>query len=112
MNLDSYLRNIIQEAVRSAIKEEMTVFYEKLETAARSHKDSSSEDRSLPDKHIIRPKEFAKMLSVSISTLYRMQQEGRLPPKIKFSHRAVGWVSTDLDEWLECNKIRLDVKKG
>ena len=104
MNLESHLRNIIHEAVSSAIKEEMTVLYKKLETAARSHKNTFSEARGLPDKRIIRPRELAKMLSLSVPTLYRMQQEGRLPQKIKFSHHAVGWLSTDIDEWLEQNK--------
>ena len=107
MNLESHLRNIIQEAVRSAIKEEMAVYYEKLETAVRSHKNSSHKARGLPDKRIIRPKEFAKMLSVSITTLYRMQQEGRLPEKVKIGPRAVGWFNTAIDEWLERKKLEV-----
>ena len=105
MNLECYLRNMIQEAVRSAIKEEMAALHEKLDEAVRSYKHSSHEARGLPHKRIIRPKEFAKMLSVSIPTLYRMQQEGRLPNKIQFSRNAVGWLSTDIDEWLKRKKL-------
>ncbi len=50
---------------------------------------------------IIRPKELADLLSVSIPTLYRMMDE--LPPKIKLSKRgrAVGWRMSDIEKYLE-----------
>ena len=50
---------------------------------------------------IIRPKELAEILSVSIPTLYRMMDD--LPPKIKLSKhgRAVGWRHSDIVEYLE-----------
>lgn len=50
---------------------------------------------------IIRPKELAELLSVSIPTLYRMMDE--LPPKVKLSKtgRAVGWRISDIETYLE-----------
>jgi len=56
---------------------------------------------------IIRPKELAELLSISISTLYRIQEE--LPPKVKFSRkgRAVGWRKEDIEKYLE-EKIQND----
>ncbi|MCC5927599.1 MAG: AlpA family phage regulatory protein [Bacteroidetes bacterium] len=53
----------------------------------------------------IRPAELAKMLSVSISTVYRMTPE--LPPKIKLSKNgsAVGWLRSDIMAFLNSRKI-------
>ncbi len=49
---------------------------------------------------ILRPKELAEILSISIPTLYRIQDE--LPPKIKLSKngRAVGWGRSDIENYL------------
>jgi predicted DNA-binding transcriptional regulator AlpA len=53
----------------------------------------------------IRPAELAKMLSVSISTIYRMTPE--LPPKFKLSKNgnAVGWLRSDIMTFLNDRKI-------
>jgi len=50
---------------------------------------------------IIRPKQLAKILSVSTVTLWRMEKRGELPPRIKISTRAVGWLESDIKEWLK-----------
>ena len=50
---------------------------------------------------LIRPNELAEMLSVSLPTLWRMEKRGNLPPKRQISKRAVGWLDTDIKEWLE-----------
>lgn len=49
---------------------------------------------------IIRPGELAKKLSVSTVTLWRMEKRGELPPRKKISKRAVGWLESDLIQWL------------
>lgn len=49
---------------------------------------------------IIRPNELAEILSVSKVTLWRMEKRGELPPRKKISRSCVGWVSTDIEEWL------------
>lgn len=49
---------------------------------------------------IIRPKELAIILSVSTVTLWRMEKRGELPPRIRISTRAVGWLESDIEEWL------------
>lgn len=53
---------------------------------------------------IIRPNELAKMLSVSKVTLWRMENRGEIPPRIKISKRAVGWLESDIEEWLNSLK--------
>lgn len=49
---------------------------------------------------IIRTNELAAILSVSKITIFRMSKRGELPPKIKISTRAVGWLESDIKEWL------------
>lgn len=53
------------------------------------------------ENQILRPKQVAELLSISIPTLYRIQSE--LPPKIKLSKRgrAVGWKSSEIELYLE-----------
>lgn len=50
---------------------------------------------------IIRVKELCRLISVSPTTLWRMEKRGELPPRIKISTRAVGWRESDIEEWLE-----------
>lgn len=50
---------------------------------------------------IVRPAELAESLSVSTVTLWRMQKRGELPPKRQISSGVVGWLYSDLEEWLK-----------
>ena len=102
MNLDTYFKDLIQDAVRSVVKEEVASLAEKIQMEGHA---LSKKDQTLPQKRVIRPKELSKMLSVSITTLYRMELEGRLPDKVRFGSNAVGWLSTDIDEWMEKRKL-------
>lgn len=54
---------------------------------------------------IVRPSELSKLLSVSKPTLWRMEQRGELPKRVRISERAVGWLKSDIKEWLESKKI-------
>lgn len=47
-----------------------------------------------------RPKVVSKMLNVSDSTLWRMVQQGTLKKPIKISSRAVGFLDSDIQEFL------------
>lgn len=50
---------------------------------------------------IIRPSELAEILSVSTVTIWRMEKRGELPPRKQISSRVVGWLESDIKEWLE-----------
>jgi len=50
---------------------------------------------------IIRPSELAEILSVNPVTIWRMEKRGDLPPRKKISNRCVGWLESDIKEWLE-----------
>ncbi|MGK7369680.1 MAG: helix-turn-helix transcriptional regulator [Candidatus Halalkalibacterium sp. M3_1C_030] len=50
---------------------------------------------------IVRPKQLAELLSVSTVTVWRMEKRGELPRRKKISSRTVGWLESDIKEWLE-----------
>ena len=51
---------------------------------------------------IIRPKQLCKILSISMTTLYRWESEGRLPfQKVKVGPNVVGYRYNDVKKWLE-----------
>lgn len=50
---------------------------------------------------IIRTHELAELLGISISQLYKMINNGELPPRVQISSRANGWRESDIDEWIE-----------
>ena len=54
---------------------------------------------------IIRARELAKKLTISVPTLWRMEQRGELPPKIRISERISGWRESDISEWMKEREI-------
>lgn len=52
-------------------------------------------------KNIIRPKHLCEILSVSRTTLWRMENEGELPARKQISKRNVGWLESDIEKWLQ-----------
>jgi prophage regulatory protein len=58
----------------------------------------SSEQEKMP--LILRKKQVLAMIGLSATTIYLMQQEGRFPLPIKLSRRATGWLSSDIQRWL------------
>lgn len=55
----------------------------------------------MSDLSIIRPSQLAEILSVNPVTIWRMEKRGELPPRKKISNRCVGWLESDIREWLE-----------
>ena len=56
----------------------------------------------MPQIKIVRPAEVAKILSISIPTLYRRSKDPDFPRKITLSDhgRAVGWLYSDIEDYL------------
>lgn len=52
-------------------------------------------------RNILRPKQLAKYLSLSLATIWRLQQQEGFPKKIQLSTKAVGWFEDDIATWLE-----------
>jgi prophage regulatory protein len=55
----------------------------------------------MKDLSLIRPNELADLLSISIPTLYRMINNGELPPKVRIGKRAVGWRRSQIEDWMD-----------
>ncbi len=52
------------------------------------------------NKNIIDIKKVIKKVDLSAVTIWRMERRGEFPSRIKIGHRRVGWVESELDEWL------------
>ena len=55
-------------------------------------------------KQIVRPKQLAQELNVSMSTLWRWRQQNKLPQPLRLGTRLVGWRREVIDEWLDSQK--------
>lgn len=49
---------------------------------------------------ILRPKLLAETLGISLTTLWRLEKAGNLPPKIRIGSRSVGWRSDQIQDML------------
>ncbi len=50
---------------------------------------------------ILRRKEVEHRTGLSRSTIYAMMKSGEFPRPIQLSARAVGWMASDIDSWLQ-----------
>lgn len=49
---------------------------------------------------LIRPKELSILLGVSLCTLWRWRQQGKLPHPIQLGPRLTGWRREVIEDWL------------
>lgn len=62
---------------------------------------------STPDR-IFRLPEIAVRINASRSTIYAWMASDRFPKPIKLGPRAVGWLESEIDEWIEKQKAERD----
>lgn len=55
-------------------------------------------------KKILRPKQAAAYLQLSLATIWRLSKKGQFVPKIQLASMAVGFLQEDIDAWLEKRK--------
>jgi excisionase family DNA binding protein len=60
---------------------------------------------------VLRPKEAAEKLGISVGTLYRWEAEGKLPPRLQIGEGVSGWTDDDLDEWIRTRPEAGDRRK-
>ena len=53
------------------------------------------------EHQIIRLKDVIALTRLSRSTIYLRMVQGKFPKKIKLGSRAVGWISSEVNEWIE-----------
>jgi predicted DNA-binding transcriptional regulator AlpA len=56
-------------------------------------------------KKILRPKDGANRLSVSLATFWRIAKQEDFPSKILISKKAVGWNADEIDEYLRSRTV-------
>ena len=61
------------------------------------------------NKTILRITDVQKYLGLSRSTIYLFIKKGNFPTKIQLGERSVGFLSTDIDAWLDG---RIEASKG
>lgn len=102
MDIESYLKNLIKESVREAIREEIEsgLLQPTQPIAINQETGQVAVGKPRDPNSIIRPSELSEMLSVSKTTLWRWENDGQLPSRIKVAKRAVGWRYRVIEEWL------------
>jgi|TARA_B110000858_G_scaffold38294_1_gene43179 prophage regulatory protein len=50
---------------------------------------------------ILKVKQVAEEINVSISQVYKLVSEGMLPKPIKLGERGSGWLTSEIDAWLQ-----------
>ena len=53
------------------------------------------------EHQILRLTDVITMTGLSRSTIYLRMVQGKFPKKINLGSRAVGWISSDVNEWIE-----------
>ncbi len=52
-------------------------------------------------RRVIRKPELFSVVTLSDTTIWRLEKLGRFPKRIKLGDRAVGWFAADIEKWLE-----------
>ena len=50
---------------------------------------------------ILKVKEVAEELNVSVQQIYKLVSKGRFPKPIKLGERGSGWLTSEIDAWLQ-----------
>lgn len=50
---------------------------------------------------VLRTAEVAKRLGIGRTTLWRWEQDKRIPPRRQIGPGVIGWVESELEEWIQ-----------
>ncbi len=56
---------------------------------------------------IIRPKDISGKTGLSRATIWRMEARGDFPSRRQVGQNAVGWISSEIEDWLESRPVVL-----
>jgi prophage regulatory protein len=62
-----------------------------------------------PNERALRLRQVSHLTGLGRSMIYQMQAEGRFPRRIKLGERAVGWLESEVRDWLA---TRVDASRG
>ncbi len=69
-------------------------------TTSRAMSEQRSEQKAIPPIRFVRLHEVMARTGVSRSTIYVWVAEGRFPKPVPLGERSVGWIESELEEWL------------
>jgi prophage regulatory protein len=55
-------------------------------------------------RQVLRPKEVIKEYGLSRTTIWRKERDGTFPKRVRLGSRAVGYLRSDLEAWLQSLK--------
>lgn len=58
-------------------------------------------EHQMNSNQIVRPNQLAQDLGVSLCTLWRWRQQGKMPQPMQLGPRLVGWKRETIEEWLK-----------
>jgi prophage regulatory protein len=61
---------------------------------------------------ILRIKDVCKKIGLSRSTIYELIGEGLFPKSVKLTPRRVGWIESEIDDWIRNKTINRDYASG
>ena len=75
-------------------------------TLARMALHATASTPTPPADRILRPRELAERIGLSLTTLWRLRRRGELPEPLRLSPGCVGWRASDIERWLETREAR------
>ncbi|MBA3014963.1 MAG: AlpA family transcriptional regulator [Proteobacteria bacterium] len=58
-------------------------------------------ERKQAQTRILRKPELLAMVGLSDPTIWRMEKDGKFPKRIRLGGNSCGWISDEVDSWLE-----------
>ena len=62
-----------------------------------------------PNERALRLRQVSELTGLGRWMIYQMQAEGRFPQRIRLGERAVGWLESEVRDWLS---TRIDASRG
>jgi prophage regulatory protein len=62
-----------------------------------------------PNERALRLRQVSQLTGFGRSMIYQMQAEGRFPQRVKLGERAVGWLESEVRDWLAA---RIETSRG
>ena len=56
---------------------------------------------NLQNRHFLSIKEVSNLIGISVSTINRGVEKGKLPPKHKLSAKRIGFLKYQVDRWID-----------
>ncbi len=59
---------------------------------------------------VLRKKEVANRVGYSAMHIWRMEREGRFPRRLQLGPNAVGWLESEVDDWISARAAERDLE--